>query len=181
MLKLCDNPPARFPAELDLADTQGRWRIAHTRSRNEKALARALLVWGVPYYLPLYKRRWVRRGRRFETVMPLFPGYVFFSGDDDVRTTVLTTNRVAQVIEVTDQEQFIEELTQIETAVERDATFDPYPGLVRGRRCRVLTGALAGLEGIIESRRRGCRLVLQVTTLGQAVCVEIDADAVEPV
>ena len=181
MLKLCDNPPARYPAEMAIADASGPWRIAHTRSRNEKALVRGLLAWGIPYYLPLYTRRWIRKGRRFETRVPLFPGYVFFSGDGAARTTVLTTNRVANIIDVIDQDKLIAELSQVAAAVERDVSFDPYPGLVRGRRCRVLSGALAGVEGIIESRRRPSRLILQVTTLGQAVCVEIDADAVEPV
>jgi len=164
-----------------LVELPGRWWVAHTRSRNEKVVARSLLAAEVPYFLPMYTRRSVRRGRRFESMAPLFPGYVFFSGDDDARLAVLKTNRAAGIIEVADQGRLIAELAQIDLAVGQEADFDPYPGLVRGRRCRVVAGALVGVEGVIETRRGVSRLVLQVTALGQAVSVEVDIDTVEPV
>ncbi len=95
MLKYGENPPARYPAEVPLESLPRRWCVAHTKSRNEKALANVLKSWEQPYYLPMVERVRVRRSRKIRCVHPLFPGYVFFTGDESAQYRVMTTNRVA--------------------------------------------------------------------------------------
>ena len=60
-------------------------------------------------------------------------------------------------------------------------TVDQFPGLRRGRRCRVRSGPLADMEGRIERRAGRTRFVVNVDILGQAAAVEIDADMLEPI
>jgi len=75
-----------------------RWWVAHTRSRQEKALARHLLHCEVPYYLPQREHR-LRAGDRWRTShLPLFPGYVFFHGDLQDRLFALRSNVIVKLI-----------------------------------------------------------------------------------
>ena len=65
--------------------------------------------------------------------------------------------------------------------VKAEAEFDPWPYLAVGRRCRVASGPMRGIEGIVHRRKNMTRLVLTVHTLGQAVALEIDGGLLEPV
>lgn len=159
---------------------EGEWWVAHTRSRHEKALAFDLLTHGIPYFLPMMERTLVIRKRRFRGMMPLFPGYVFFTGDASARYRALITSHVANVIPVVDQGRLIEELAQIEQALASPAGLDPFPYLKQGARCRIKAGPLSGIQGIILQRGGITRLVLQIEMLGQAVATEIDPELLEP-
>jgi len=181
MLKISDNPPVVYPINSVIESIYGQWRVAHTKARNEKALARSLQQWEIPYFLPMREKLSIRSGRKFKTLLPLFSGYLFFCGDDDKRYKALTTNRIAHVIEVVDQQGLIGELTQIHRALQGGLELDPHPYLKEGIRCRVIAGPLMGLEGIVLRKKSVTRLVLQVDMLGQAAAAEIDADLLEPI
>ena len=128
----------------------------------------------------MIERRRVRRGRKMKSLIPLFPGYLFFVADETARYSVMTTNRVVRVIDVVDQEQLLDELTQLRTALEGGAKLDPYPFFTKGTQCRVTCGSFQGVEGVVQRRKGSTYLVLQVEVLGQAVALEIDAGMVEP-
>ena len=107
MLKASENPPISWPEEESIGDFDGLWWVAHTKSRNEKALAHDLIGKNIHYFLPMnWKVRYVR-GRKIRSLLPLFSGYLFFCGDEEQRIKILQTNRVANVIEVKNQEQLI--------------------------------------------------------------------------
>jgi transcription antitermination factor NusG len=181
LLKPSDNPPISWPEGLTIRDFSGLWWVAHTRSRNEKALANDLVVKGVSYFLPMcWKVRRIR-GRTIRSLLPLFGGYLFFCGQEKHRLDVLRTNRVANLIEVKDQQRLIEELRQIEQALGAGADLTPHRYIKEGQRCQVIGGALAGLQGVVVRTRDSARLVLQIDMLGQAASVEINADMIEPI
>ena len=115
MLKLSENPPIIWPEEVSIADFEGNWWVAHTKSRNEKALAWQLVNSHVPYFLPMHWKVSKSRGRTIRSLLPLFPGYLFFCGGEDQRLDVLKTNRAAGLIPVEDQKQLVRELLPIET------------------------------------------------------------------
>lgn len=179
MLKIEDNPSAIYPEVSDFTNIYGNWWVARTMSRNEKILAQMLCQREIPYFLPLLEKVSKRRGRRIKSLLPLFSGYLFFCGDQETRLQVLTTNRVAQVIEVIDQDKLIGDLSQIHRALNAGLPIDPHPGLTPGKRCRVVTGLLEGAEGVLLRRNNISRILLQVDILGQAAAVEIDADFLE--
>ena len=180
MLKESENPPIIWPGEESVSDFSGFWWVAHTKSRNEKALAHDLINKDINYFLPMsWKVRHIR-GRKIRTLIPLFSGYLFFCGEEDQRLEVLRTNRVANIIEVRNQEKLLDELLKIEQALRAGADLTPHKYIKAGQRCRVTAGPLVGLEGIVLKTRTGTRLVLQVDMLGQAASVEIDTDSIEP-
>jgi len=179
MLKITDNPPIVYPENATLEEIQGQWWVAHTKSRNEKALATTLSRWDIAYFLPLVEKVSHRKGRKYRSLLPLFGGYLFFCGDEQARYQALTTNRIAQIIKVIDQKQLIYELTAINHAIASGMPIDPHPSLTKGMRCRVSGGPLMGQEGFVVRRNKSTRILLQVEMLGQAAAVEIDADLLE--
>lgn len=181
MLKLSENPPIMWPEEKSICDFSGLWWVAHTKSRNEKALAQDLIRKDINYFLPMNWKVHRRKGRKIRSLLPLFGGYLFFCGAEKQRIELLRTNRVANLIEVRDQKRLLEELLQIERALRAGASLAPHKYLKAGQRCRVITGPLADLEGIVVKTKTVIRLVLQIDMLGQATSVEIDTDMIEQV
>ncbi|GAG40862.1 unnamed protein product, partial [marine sediment metagenome] len=175
------NPPALFPPDADLAALGGEWWVAHVKARQEKALARNLARSSVAYFLPMYEVRRESRGRSWRATLPLFPGYVFFCGDEDDRLGALKTARIARIIDVPDQRRLIGELTAIRRLTESGMSVDPYPSLATGRRCRVRSGPLRDVEGAVARRKGATRFVVEVSILGQGAAVEIDGDLLEPI
>jgi transcription antitermination factor NusG len=181
VLKLADNPPILAPGAQRIADLCGRWWLGHTKARAEKAFAFDLMGRGIGHFLPMVERVRMSGGRKRHAMMPLFPSYVFFCGDETTRYHAMTTDRLCQVIPIIDQPKIIEQLSHLELALAGKAQLDPYPFAVVGERCRVVSGPFQGIEGVVIQRTTVARLVLQVGILGQGAAMEIDAGLLEPV
>jgi transcription antitermination factor NusG len=181
MLKLSENPAISTPEVQSLAELTGTWWAAYTKSRFEKAFAWDLCNHGIGYFLPMREKIVFSGGRKRHIMSPLFKSYVFFCGTEQDRHTALTTNRISQTIEVADQESLIEELLRLEKALVSKAVIDNYPRLPIGRRCRIISGPMMGIEGVVIRRKdTKARMVIEVTILGQGAVVEIDSDLLEP-
>jgi transcription antitermination factor NusG len=158
-----------------------RWWAVYTQTRQEKALARQLLAYRIPYYLPLIPRNQLSRGRAVKSYIPLFPGYVFVYGCDDERVRAMTTNRVVTVLPVADQRQFYHDLAQIGRLIDSNAPLSVESRLSPGQKVRVKRGVLSGLEGVVTHRRGGSRLLVAVEMLRQGVSISIEDFVLEPV
>ena len=179
MLKVHENPPLFWPPVESIRLFEGQWWVAHTKSRNEKALAHDLKVRNISYFLPMTWKVRQHSHRTIKSLLPLFTGYMFFCGSEHDRLEVLRTNRVAGLIEVHDQHQLVDELTPIERLLRKGAPLKPHKYIEAGQRCRVTAGALAGAEGIVVQTSRETRLVMQVDILGQATSVEVEMEMIE--
>jgi len=195
LLKTNENPPIIWTPQLEksedaeplwpvnesVCEFTGPWWVAHTKSRNEKALAHNLVRKNISYFLPMIWKLTRHRGRKFRSLLPLFSGYLFFCGRENQRLELLRTNRVANIIEVADQDKLICELTQIERALRTGEPVVPHRYIKKGRLCRVVAGPLAGLQGIVIRTKNATKLLLKIDMLGQAASLEVDIDAIEPV
>ena len=179
MLKASENPPIIWPEEKSIADFSGTWWVAHTKSRNEKALAWQMQRKEICYFLPMSWKVSRRKGRTLRSLLPLFMGYVFFCGDEDQRIEVLRTNRIASLIEVKDQSGLLRDLGPIELVLRKGQQLVPHKYIKAGQQCRVIAGPLMGTEAIVVRAQHQMRLVLQVDILGQATSLEIDTDMIE--
>jgi transcription antitermination factor NusG len=179
MLKPEENPPTIWPADMSVQDFQGTWWVAHTKSRNEKALAWQMQKKNISYFLPLTEKVYKKSRRVFRSMLPLFSGYVFFCGNEADRLEVLKTNRVAGLLEVKNQQHLVTELLPIEKALQAGANLTLCNYLKAGQQCRVIAGPLMGTEGLVVSDQSKTRLVLQVDILGKATCLEIDSALLE--
>lgn len=181
MLKISENPPMLPPGIETVGALAGHWWVAHTKARCEKAFAWDMLRQQIGFFIPMIERVRLSGGRKRHVLMPLFPSYVFFCGQENDRYKALVTDRLCQTIEVVDQKHFLAELLAIEKAISGKAELDMYPQPAIGSRHRITAGALKGIEGIVIQKGRRSRLVLEVKLLGQGAVMEIDADLLEPI
>ncbi|HUY91004.1 MAG TPA: transcription termination/antitermination NusG family protein [Pirellulales bacterium] len=167
-----------YPANLlesdDAAGQDRQWWVVRTRTRQEKSLARDLLQREIPFYLPQIHKTSVVRGRRRTSFLPLFSGYLFMFGDEQERYHSMTTNRVAQVLPVTDQRELLEDLSQIFRLIEAKAPLTIEGRLKAGDQVRVKNGSFAGVEGTVLARGRRTRVVVAVRLIQQGVSLEVD-------
>jgi transcription termination/antitermination protein NusG len=163
------------------APQSGPWRVVHTRSRQEKALAELLAARGIHHYLPLVKR--VRYyGKRKQCVqMPLFPGYLFLRGNLEEAYLADRTDRVVQVLPVCDQSAMEADLAAIRFALERNGGLEPARFPEVGTWVEVAAGPFRGLRGVVDRGVQDDRLVLGVRMLGRAADLEIDRTLLRPI
>ena len=89
-MKESDNPPLFWPEVESIGEFRGIWWVAHTKSRNEKALAQDLIRKDISYFLPMsWSVRRIRK-RTVRSLLPLFKGYLFFCGDEDQRVELFS-------------------------------------------------------------------------------------------
>jgi transcription antitermination factor NusG len=177
-----ETPPDGLPLTSGYPDKDlGRWYVLHTKSRQEKAVADTLSAMGIAHFLPLTTQVRYYGKRKFTVELPLFPSYVFLRGTEMAAYESNKTKRIARIIHVSDQDHIDWELRNLYLAMETGASLDPFPFLTAGTRAEVRAGPFRGLQGIIDSRSRPNRLILQVDMLGRAVSLEIDAALLEPV
>ncbi|MBN2579765.1 MAG: antitermination protein NusG [Pirellulales bacterium] len=170
--------PSMFPETLlEAPDPEGlerRWLVLYTKARQEKALARELRSFQIPFYLPLVKKIHHARGRKRTSFMPLFSGYVFLFAAEPERVRSLTTNRVSRVLAVEDAGQLLFDLRQLQQLIDSNAPLTIEQRLAPGHRVRVKQGALLGLEGTVLVRRGETRLLVRVNFLQKGASVEVD-------
>lgn len=166
-------PDGLFDA--DRADGR-RWWLAHTRPRQEKALARHLAARELSFYLPCraYRRR---AGRRvLTTQLPVFPGYLFVRVAEADRPAALAATAVARLIAVADQARLWADLAQVRRVLDLGLPVTLVDRLPPGTRVAVRTGPLAGATGVVVREASRRTFVIRVDLIGRGVAVVVDAE-----
>ena len=82
-MPILDLETSVYPANLFEGYTQEAsdrsWWVLYTKSRQEKAVARQLLTWTVPFYLPLVAHTNMIRGRKVTPTCLCSAGMSFYS------------------------------------------------------------------------------------------------------
>jgi transcription antitermination factor NusG len=132
----------------------------------------------VEHFLPQYKaeRRW--SDRSVELMLPLFPGYIFVRIAIEKRLAVLETPGVIYLVGAREPEPLEdEEIEQLRAGTKSgEARPSVYP--VAGDAVRVIRGPLTGREGVLVRERGKNRVVVMVSSVGKAMSVEVEMDAV---
>jgi len=155
------------------------WSVAHTRPRCEKKLVRYCEREKINATLPCYKAAHRYRGKTLVFLKPLFPGYVFLHLTNEQRTLVYQSDCIANLLVVTQQELFEQQLREILLALETDLEVRLAPAIGKGMRVRVKTGPLRGMEGWVENRYGPNTVLLRLDFIGQAAAVKIGAGELE--
>jgi len=169
------------PLVESVSDLTGPWWVAHTKARNEKAFAWDLYKRDIGYYLPLHERVIISGGRKRRVLKPVFPSYVFFSGEVEDRRAAMTTNRLCMTIEVKDPDQLVRELTHFERVLAVKAPLSPVVNIAEGKICRVTSGPLRGIEGVVVKKGNVSTFFLRVSIIPGGAMMEIDGALLEPV
>jgi transcriptional antiterminator RfaH len=161
--------PATTPAE-----DGASWWCLHTKPRQEKATARDLRKAGITYYLPqVLRESRTPQGRRIQSVVPLFAGYMFLRGNREDRLEALRAHRLVNVLEVVDQEAIARDLFQIHTMLSSGMTVSEEAVVPVGANVRIVTGPLAGMIGKVVRRGKRDQFVAVVRFLGRGATVDL--------
>lgn len=156
------------------------WWVAHTRSRQEKVLARHLRAREVGHYLPQREQLSTGGGRRRVSYRPLFPGYVFFRGGGAERLAGFGSGVVVRMLPVQDQRGLDDELRSLWRLQATGAPLVPWQYLGPGDEVEIVDGPLRGWTGTVLRTKGALRLVVSVTLLRQSVAAEVDREWVAP-
>jgi transcription antitermination factor NusG len=163
--------------------SEPKWFAVHTTARHEKRVAQYLTYREIEFYLPLYKseRKW-SDGSRVTLELPLFPCYLFVRIKRTERVRVLDVPGALAVVGGTGREPASLPDVAIEAlrAGLHLRSAEPHPLLTVGQRARVRSGALAGIEGIVQRRKSGCRVIVTLEHIQRSIAIEVDGDDLEP-
>ena len=158
------------------------WYAVYTCPRHEKCVADHVERRQMRAFLPLYrtKHRWKDRSKVVE--LALFPGYVFVHLALQHRLRVLEIPGVVRFVSFHGKPAPLPEaeLESLRRGCAGRVSMAPHPYLQVGRRVRLKSGPMAGLEGILRRRKEGLRLVVSIEMLMRAVAVEVDEVDVDP-
>lgn len=175
-MPILDAEPDQFPADLfDTRDGDGRkWVVAHTRPRQEKAVARELFAAGAPFYLPCDRRRTKVRAKVVTSRPPLFAGYVFARVSDADRGRVQFNPRVASVLQVHEQDRLWDDLQRVRGVLDLGEPVTPEKGIAVGTTVTLREGPLTGMTGVVVKAAGGFKFVVQVDFIRQGLSVVVD-------
>ena len=176
-------PPAISPgpSEPDVLASV-HWYAAYTSANRERRVAAELERRSIECFLPLYSsvRRW--KDRRVKLQRPLFPGYVFVHFLLQDRLRVLQIPGVVRFVgfnccaaPVPDPD-----MARIRSILSDGVLVQPHPFLTVGRRVRVKSGLLTGVEGILLRRKNKLRFIMSLELIHRSVALEVEQADIEP-
>lgn len=156
------------------------WYAVYTSPRHEKSVQQHLQSRSVESFLPLYLSARVWNGRRATVQMPLFPGYLFVRIHQEQRLRVLEAPGVLNI--VSSHGKLVPlpegEIETLRAALETRSS-EPHPFLSRGRKVRIKTGPLCGLEGVVVRKTRQLRMIVSIPCIMRSFVVELEASDLE--
>ncbi len=186
MSEMCQlSPDLATPGEaVDAAkESSLQWFAAYTTPRHEKHVAEILAEREIETFLPLYRtvRQW-KKSCPTLLELPLFPCYLFVRVRRSARGAVLSTPGVISIVgspkEPWPLPHFEIEALRFGAQMGR---IEPHPYLKVGERVRIVTGSMAGVEGVLVRKKNEFRFILTLDAIMRSVAVEVDADDLEPV
>ena len=161
--------------------TELRWYAVFTLPQNEKSVVKHLVLREVESFLPTWEtvRVWKNR-QRVRTVLPLFPTYLFVHIDCRQRGRVLECPGVLQIVgngRVT--VPVLEAEIELIRCGVRGKNMHPYTELAVGRKVRIRSGAMAGVQGLLVKKGNGLKFVLALELINQYAAIEVQAEDLE--
>lgn len=168
-------------SEISGEEPGANWYAIYTAPRHEKRIAEQIERRRISCFLPLYRsvRRW--KDRRKELKLALFPGYLFVRIPLEKRLQILQLPGVVRFVAFNGQPTPMpkDEIESLRNRLSGSSTMEPHPYLRLGRKVRVHSGAMRGLEGILVRRKDFCRVVFSIDLIMRSVAVDVDEADVE--
>ncbi|MBA4189061.1 MAG: hypothetical protein C0467_13770 [Planctomycetaceae bacterium] len=158
-----------------------QWWVFQTRPRAEKSFARLLSKSQAAYFLPTYIRTWRKNGRGFRSSLPLFPGYVFASGEERTKEVAFATNLVVREVPARDQILLDRELSSVYHLLGGGESLRPEDRLGKGSQVLIVEGTYAGISGRVLEAEEGLRVCVEISLLGQGVSIPVERWMIKPV
>ncbi len=165
-----------FEAEAASQDDELTWWMAHTRPRQEKALARELLIRQIPYYLPCHGKRTKTAKGVVVARIPSFSGYVFLRTTREQRwkATSSSTKRIASLYEVKDQQRIHADLLRVRHILGLGKPVSVVAKLEPGTQVTLRDGPMMGMTGQIIKQAGAFKFVVMVDFIQRGLSITVD-------
>lgn len=156
------------------------WLVCHTKPRCEKKFSALMTAEKLEHYLPLVDsvRKYGTQTKRF--TKPLFPGYVFAQVPVEKKSRIYQQDLLARAITVEDVPTFLRQLDEVKKIVASGFELSVMPLLTKGRRVKIVGGALHGLEGFVDNPSHPQGVVIAVDVLQQGLLVKVPLENLQP-
>ncbi len=172
-----DKPTSRFTLS---PDDSIRWLVCHTKPRCEKKFATLLSAAGINRYLPLYENvRKYSDGTTKRSQKPLFPGYVFAQVPIALKNRIYEQQLIVRTLSVENENVFLQQLEQVQKVVDSGINALLHPRLTKGRKVRIKSGALWGVEGRVADPSNIENIVLEIDVLQQGLLIKVPIEHLE--
>jgi len=160
-----------------------KWYALYTMPRSEQSVMRHLGVRQIEAFLPTCEstRIWKNR-QRVKIEQPLFPSYLFVRICSRDRGSVLGSPGALKIVGnsfgtlvVPDAEV---EFLRSDFCRKR---VEPYLHFVAGKKVRIKSGPMQGVQGVLVEKGNGLRFILTIAMINQSAAVEVEADELEAV
>lgn len=164
---------------------ESHWYAIHTMARHEKWIAQRLQEKRVFTFLPLLQQahQWSDRRRKVE--VPMFDCYafVYIMQTTEERLKVLRTPGVLAFVGSERQGTPIpdEQITNLQTAIREKIPCALHPFISVGKRVRIRSGSLNGVEGILVRQWGEQSVVISVELLRRSVSIQVKGYDIESV
>ncbi len=160
---------------IEVADTDKKWFVIHTKSRCEKKIAKWALQNEIEYYLPQYDSFRVYRNKKVHFHKVLIPGYFFTKCNFREKEIIVRAGHVANFLLVKNEKELVDDLKRIFEGRRSDLPMNEHAYVEKGYKVKITSGPLIGLEGIIENAENPSQIILNVSMLKKAVSVTMPA------
>jgi transcription antitermination factor NusG len=152
------------------------WLVCHTKARCEKKFSALLKAEKFEHYLPTVGsvRRYAQQTKRF--TKPLFPGYVFAKVPREKKARIYQQDLLARAIVVENVPVFLRQLEDVKAIVASGFELSVMPLLTKGRRVKIVGGALHGVEGYVDDPAKPQGVMISIDVLQQGVLVKVPAE-----
>ena len=166
--------------EASKAYRQHPWFALKVNTRSEDLACRALSNRGYEVFSPTFpeRRRYTDRFKVVDT--PILAGYVLIRWEENSKVPILSCPAVQNFVSFGGRPEPVPERTVADIGRMLNNGGRPVPYLTVGRRVRVETGVLAGIEGTYLRQANGGQLVISVDMIQRSVALQIDEDHVRP-
>lgn len=158
-----------------------RWFALYTMPQSENSIRRLLDIRQIESFFPTYEVQKIWKNRqRVKTLRPLFPSYLFVRIGNHQRGIVLSAPGALRIIGNTHTPLPIPD-REIEFLQSQSANrkIEPYLDMVIGKRVRIRSGPMEGLEGTLVEKRNSFRFVLTVAMINQHAAIEVSPEDLE--
>jgi transcription antitermination factor NusG len=159
-----------------------KWYALQTRSRHEKQVAQRIVAQSLETFLPVHSsRRLWKNGVHATVETPLFPCYLFAKASMYDRTRLLRVPGVLGMASSSSHPTAIPEadMKMLRTVTEQ-LSAEPHPYLAIGDTVRIVSGPLAGMEGILTRKKNQYRVVLSIEAIMRSITVEVSEYDIKP-
>jgi transcription antitermination factor NusG len=160
------------------------WYVFYTAPRAEKVAQRELSIKGYEVFLPITKTMRVWKNRQKKIIdQVLFPSYIFVNTDESYLHKICQLPKITTVIHCGGKPSKINYkcIEGIKRMLNLNLEISVESNFSEGENVRIISGPLAGYEGILLKQQSKTRFGIQLKEINQTVCIDVCSSLVEKV